>query len=97
MARTGDQLSGLFGSGGKIDKDLYEELETILITADVGMDATRALLADLRHRVKEHRLNEASQIKEALAHCLLKLLEPWRSRCEPMPSNQAIRTSPSSS
>jgi len=76
LARTGGQLSDLFGSGGKIDDDLYEELETILITADVGMDATRALLADLRHHVKEHRLSEASQLKEALAHCLLKLLRP---------------------
>jgi fused signal recognition particle receptor len=76
LARTGSQLTGLFSGGGKIDDDLYEELETILITADVGMDATRALLADLRHHVKEHRLSEASQMKEALAHCLLKLLKP---------------------
>ncbi len=76
LARTGDQLTGLFSGGGTIDDDLYEELETILITADVGMDATRALLVDLRHHVKEHRLAEASQMKEALAHCLLKLLKP---------------------
>jgi fused signal recognition particle receptor len=76
LARTGSQLTGLFGSGGKIDDDLYEELETILITADVGMDATSALLADLRYYVKEHRLSEAAQMKEALAHCLLKLLKP---------------------
>ena len=76
LARTGNQLSGLFGRGGKIDDDLYEELETILITSDVGMDATRAVLADLRHHVKEQRLSEASQMKEALAHCLLKLLKP---------------------
>lgn len=76
LARTGDQLTGLFSGGGTIDDNLYEELETILISADVGMDATRALLADLRHHVKEHRLSEASQMKEALAHCLLKLLTP---------------------
>jgi fused signal recognition particle receptor len=76
LARTGSQLTGLFGRGGKIDDDLYEELETILITADVGMDATHALLADLRRYVKEHHLGEAAQMKEALAHCLLKLLKP---------------------
>ncbi len=76
LSRTGSQLTGLFGRGGKIDDDLYEELETILITADVGMDATNALLADLRRYVKEHRLSEAAQMKEALAHCLLKLLKP---------------------
>ncbi len=76
LARTGSQLTGLFKRGGKIDDDLYEELETILITADVGMDATRFLLAELRHQVKAQHLTEAAQLKEALAHCLLKLLKP---------------------
>ncbi|BBI98814.1 hypothetical protein FGKAn22_05070 [Ferrigenium kumadai] len=76
LARTGNQITDLFSRGGKIDEDLYEELETILITADVGMTATNALLADLRHLVRERRLSEAEQLKEALAECLLKLLKP---------------------
>ncbi len=76
LSRTGSQLSGLFALGGRIDEDLYEELETILITSDVGMDATRMLLADVRHRVKEAHLTEAAQLREALAHSLLKLLKP---------------------
>ncbi len=76
LARTGDQLSDLFGRSGKIDDELYEELETILITADVGMDATRFLLAELRHRVKEQHLTESGQLRQALADCLLKLLQP---------------------
>ena len=76
LARTGSQLANLFSRGGKIDDDLYEELETILITADVGMDATRFLLAELRHQVKAQHLTEADQLKEALAQCLLKLLAP---------------------
>jgi len=82
LARTGSQLTDLFSRGGKIDDDLYEELETILITADVGMDATNALLADLRRHVKEHRLSEAAELKEALAHCLLKLLKPLAQRLQ---------------
>lgn len=76
LARTGSQLSGLFALGGKIDDELYEELETILITSDVGMDATRLLLADVRRQVKELRLTDAAQLKEALSHSLLKLLKP---------------------
>lgn len=76
LSRTGNQLADLFSRGGKIDDDLYEELETILITADVGMDATNSLLADLRRHVREHKLSEASELKEGLAHCLLKLLKP---------------------
>ncbi len=76
LARTGGQLTALLVPGGRIDEDLYEELEAILITADVGMDATRSLLADVRRHVKEERLTEAGQLKEALAHALLKLLQP---------------------
>lgn len=76
LARTGNQISDLFSRGGRIDEDLYEELETILITADVGMPATNALLADLRHRVREQRLTEAPELKQALAECLLKQLAP---------------------
>src|SRR4030067_370065 len=40
------------------------------------MDATNALLADLRHQAKEQHLSEAAQLREALAHSLLKLLKP---------------------
>lgn len=76
LARTGNQLTDLFSRGGKIDDDLYEELETILITSDVGMDATHALLADLRRHVREHKLSEAAELKAGLAHCLLRLLGP---------------------
>ncbi len=76
LARTGGQLANLFVPGGKIDEELYEELETILISADVGMDATRTLLADVRRQVKELHLTESIQMREALAHALLKLLQP---------------------
>jgi len=76
LTRTGSQFTDLFSRNGRIDDELYEELETILITADVGMDACNALLADLRRQVKEQRLSEAEQLKEALAQSLLKLLTP---------------------
>ncbi len=76
LARTSGQLTALLVPGARIDEELYEELETLLITADVGMEATQTLLADVRRQVKEQRMTEASQLKEALAHALLKLLQP---------------------
>jgi fused signal recognition particle receptor len=76
LARTGNQLSTLFSQGGKISDELYDELETILITADVGMDATLFLLADLRQQAKAQQLTEADQLRAALAKSLLKLLQP---------------------
>lgn len=76
LVRTGGQLTDLFSRGGKIEDSLYEELETRLISADVGMLATQALLAELRQLVKQQGLKQAEQLKEALAVCLLNLLKP---------------------
>ncbi len=69
------QLSGIFG-GGKIDEDLYEELESILLTSDAGINATNQLLEDLRTQVKRANLSEAAQLKEALQESLINLLQP---------------------
>ena len=75
-AQFGHKLSNVFSSGGKIDEDLYEELETILLTSDVGVAATQYLLDDLRARVKLWGLTEAAQMNEAMQRSLLALLEP---------------------
>ena len=73
--KLGKRLSGILG-GGKIDENLYEELETLLITADVGIDATTWLLGTLRKQVKKEGLTDATQLKEALKESLLILLAP---------------------
>ena len=79
LARTrqnlGKQLSGLFG-GGKIDEALYEELETILLTSDIGVSATQQLLENLRKQVKRDALTDSAQLKQALKESLIGMLEP---------------------
>lgn len=74
-ANLTSQLAGLF-SGGKIDEDIYEELESILLTADIGINATQALLADLKSQVKRESLNDTLQLKSALKKALSQLLLP---------------------
>ena len=71
----GKQLSGLLG-GGKIDAALYEELETILLAADTGVNATAWLLDELRRQVKRDGLTDAAQLKGALQEALINLLAP---------------------
>jgi fused signal recognition particle receptor len=60
----------------KIDEELYEELETILLTADVGVEATQHLLDALRARVKRDELTDAGQLKDALKAIMAELLAP---------------------
>jgi fused signal recognition particle receptor len=79
--QLGKKLTSLFSSG-KIDEDLYEELETILLTSDVGVAATQHLLDDMRARVKREGLTDAAQLKATLQQSLLDLLKPLESPLE---------------
>ncbi|MEE8254501.1 MAG: signal recognition particle-docking protein FtsY [Nitrosomonadaceae bacterium] len=69
------QLSNVLG-GGKIDEAIYEELETVLLTADIGINATTWLLDTLHKRVKRDGLTDATQLKGALKEALIALLAP---------------------
>ena len=73
--RLGKSLAGLFG-GGQIDEDLYEELESVLLTADMGVDATQHLLDDVRNRVSLAGLKNGSELKGALQSSLTDLINP---------------------
>jgi fused signal recognition particle receptor len=75
LARTRDQIAGVF-SGAKIDDSLFEELETALILADVGMPAARLLLERLRQRVRRDGLAEAQAVRAALQQEIAALLAP---------------------
>lgn len=71
----GKKLLGVFG-GGKIDEDLYEELESILLTSDVGVMATTHLLDDVRDKVSLRGLKDGQELKGALKDSLLDLVKP---------------------
>ena len=68
-------LAGVFG-GGQIDEDLYEELETVLITSDMGMEATEYLLKDVRDRVSLKGLKDGNELRGALKEALYDLIKP---------------------
>ncbi|TCV84736.1 signal recognition particle-docking protein FtsY [Sulfurirhabdus autotrophica] len=72
----GKQLTSVFTRNVKIDEELYEELETILLSADVGIDATTFLLDDLRKRVKREKLTDSQQLQGALQQAMHDLLLP---------------------
>ena len=74
-------MAGIFG-GGKIDAEVYEELESILLTADVGISATEFLLDDIKNRVKRQSLDDTAQLKTALKEALSDLLLPLQKPLE---------------
>ena len=68
-------LAGVFG-GGQIDENLYEELETVLITSDMGMEATEYLMKDVRNRVSLKGLKDGNELRGALKEALYDLIKP---------------------
>lgn len=86
LARTRDKLGGqiasLVGAGRKIDESLYEDLETILLSADVGVEATESLLESLRKTVVRKHLQDAAALRSALSDALSDLLLPLEKPLE---------------
>ncbi|ALF89205.1 MULTISPECIES: signal recognition particle-docking protein FtsY [Ralstonia solanacearum species complex] len=75
LSKTSKSLTTLF-VGVKVDETLFEELETALLMADAGVDATEYLLDELRRRVKTQRIETAESVKTALRDLLVELLHP---------------------
>jgi fused signal recognition particle receptor len=69
-------VTELFARHPKIDEALYEELETLLISADVGVAATEHVIGALRNRAKRDRLADAGQLRAALKDVLYELIAP---------------------
>ena len=75
LAKTRGQIGSLF-SRRKIDAELLEELESTLLMADCGIDATAWLLEQLQLAVKRDKLETSDQLRSALAALLQQLLAP---------------------
>ena len=75
LSKTSSNLTTLF-VGARIDDDLYDELESALLMADAGNDATQFLLSELKRRVKDRKLTEAAQVKSALRELMITMLTP---------------------
>ncbi|MBQ4111355.1 MAG: signal recognition particle-docking protein FtsY [Clostridia bacterium] len=58
----------------KVDEDLLEELEEILISADVGFTATEEIMEELRERIKDGRLKEKEQVMSALREIMTDMI-----------------------
>ena len=62
--------------GGKIDEDSLDELESMLVMADVGIDTTERIIAGLRKRLARKELGDINALKAGLRASLLEILTP---------------------
>ena len=74
------KIDQILVSFGKIDDELFEELEEALISSDVGVDTTLRVIGDVRKKVKERKLTNPWDVKELLKEELAKLLSTGDSQ-----------------
>ncbi len=80
LGKTGSRLrqglAAMAPGGGRIDAELLDEVETRLLSADVGLEATDTVLAGLRAKLDRRRLSDADQFVAALKEELTGILLP---------------------
>ena len=80
------QIDDLFKHFVKVDEDLFDELEELLISADIGVNTTEEILDQLRDEVKENRLKEPAEVKTKLFEILKDMIgehEPLNLSTQP--------------
>ena len=70
-----DKIDNLINDYGTIDDDLFEELEEILIMADVGMNTTMDIIDKLKEKLIEKKIKEATNIKNTLKEVISDILK----------------------
>ncbi len=88
LSKTRSNLAGLF-STVRVDDALFEELESALLVSDAGVETTDWLMRELQTRVRQQRLSDGAQVKQALRELLVELLKPLErpmdiDRAEPL-------------
>jgi len=67
-------LQDVFSSGGKLDDELLEELEDVLLMSDVGLETTTSVIERLRQLARERGVEEAGEARELLKEVLTEIL-----------------------
>lgn len=69
------RVEELIKFSSSIDDELYEELEEILITSDIGMKSTCSIIDSLKEMVKDNKIKDPAMVKDALKEILIETME----------------------
>ncbi len=70
-----DKMNNVFSNFRKVDEELLEELEEILIMSDIGVDTSLEIISRLRNRVKKENIKDEEGVKKALKEEMKAILE----------------------
>ena len=82
-----DKINSVFSNFRKVDEDLLEELEEILIMSDIGVETATEIISKLRNRIKLEKITDEQGVKNALKEEMQKILEK-------VPNGLELKTKP---
>ena len=77
-----EKIDQVLVSFGKVDEELFDELEEILVTSDIGIDASTRIIEDLKKKVKERKVIDPQKVKDLLKEELAEILSEENSELE---------------
>ena len=70
-----DKINNVFSTFRKVDEELLEELEEILIMSDIGVETSVEIISKLRNRIKKEKIENEEDVKKALKEEMQKILD----------------------
>lgn len=70
-----NKINNVFSTFRKVDEELLEELEEILIMSDIGVDTSVKIIGNLRDRIKKEKITDEEGVKQALKEEMQKILD----------------------
>lgn len=70
-----DKMNDVFSNFRKVDEELLEELEEILIMSDIGVDTSSKIINNLRNRIKKEKMQDENDVKKALKEEIKNILD----------------------
>lgn len=85
-----DKISDLLTGTVSIDEDMYEELEEILISADIGVETTLHIIDRLKEKIREEKIKDPAEVKPCLKNVLMELLGEEKGNIVPKSTPQIV-------
>lgn len=70
-----EKINNVFSVFRKVDEELLEELEEVLIMSDIGMDTSVKIIGELRTKIKREKIEDEEAVKTALKEIMKEILE----------------------
>ncbi|OPX51253.1 signal recognition particle-docking protein FtsY [Clostridium thermobutyricum] len=85
-----DKINEALNLAVSIDEDLYEELEEVLITSDIGMDTTVEIIERLRKKIRTEKINDPQMVKPALKEVIKEIMLEGTEEIEKKPEGKEV-------